>query len=104
MAQEPYPHIRDGDTPATAHAPPLSDCPECGLVAEVVTRFVVETGGGEPLECVAIHCIAGHRFRCPVECLHRAAGVVAAGRPPRRPREHAACREEATGTPEPAKE
>lgn len=53
------------------------DCPayldqdgraRCGLPAEVLRRFTMESTGG-PLEGVMIKCPAGHHFNAPVEFL-----------------------------------
>jgi hypothetical protein len=63
----------------------ISECPACGQPAGVDERFVVETvaevclargvaratSPGGPVECAVISCLAGHRFRCPVEFLER---------------------------------
>jgi hypothetical protein len=39
----------------------LTTCPECGLIAEVLDRFVLEGTQG-PVEHARIRCIAGHWF------------------------------------------
>jgi hypothetical protein len=53
------------------------DCPagpddeylaRCGLPAEVLRRFIMESTSG-PLESVMIKCPAGHSFIAPVEFL-----------------------------------
>ena len=66
------------------------DCPawlddqclaRCGLPAEVLRRFVIESTSG-PLESVMIKCLAGHFFTAPIEFLSLESDTVTA--PPRR--------------------
>lgn len=44
------------------------DCPECGLPAEVLDRFVLESTDG-PVEMIKIRCIKGSPFLMPVSSL-----------------------------------
>ncbi len=46
----------------------LVDCPECGLPAEVLDRFVLESTDG-PIEHVKIRCIKGSPFLMPTASL-----------------------------------
>lgn len=39
----------------------LTRCPDCGSIAEVLERFVLESTDG-PVEHARIRCIAGHWF------------------------------------------
>jgi hypothetical protein len=69
-------------------------CPECGELAEVLWRDVLESTDG-PVEHAKVLCVRRHWFLLPVEHLARAAAVfttsapadrAAAGRPGRRSR------------------
>ncbi|MBM6399259.1 hypothetical protein [Phycicoccus sonneratiae] len=51
-----------------------SRCPECGLIAEVLDRVVLESTDG-PVEHAHVRCVARHRFWLPVAYL--VAGGVA---------------------------
>lgn len=44
------------------------DCPECGLPAEVTSRFTLESTDG-PVEHVRIRCIRGISFLMPTYML-----------------------------------
>jgi hypothetical protein len=44
------------------------DCPECGLPAEVLDRFVLESTDG-PVEVIKIRCVRGTPFLMPVSKL-----------------------------------
>ena len=66
------------------------DCPawlderraaRCGLPAEVLLRFIMESTGG-PLESVIIKCPAGHSFIAPIEFLSLEHDILTG--PPRR--------------------
>lgn len=46
----------------------MIDCPECGLPAEVLDRYVLESTDG-PIEHVKIKCVQGHWFNCDLERL-----------------------------------
>lgn len=46
----------------------LTRCPQCGLVAEVVSRDVWESTDG-PVEHAHVRCVARHRFLLPVAML-----------------------------------
>jgi hypothetical protein len=79
MSTEPQtPHPGPDDRDEALEATTFGECPECGLPAEVVTRFVV-SGDDAPIECAAVRCIAGHHFRCPVELLERSKLTCRAG-------------------------
>jgi hypothetical protein len=56
----------------------LTECPECGLPAEIVDRFML-TGAPGPVEHVKLVCLAGHWFTPPVDYLpsERAARDIA---------------------------
>jgi len=43
-------------------------CPECGLPAEVLERFVLESTDG-PVEMVRLRCLTGSPFLMPVSGL-----------------------------------
>lgn len=47
-----------------------TQCPECGLVAEVVARDVWDSTDG-PVEHIHVRCVDRHRFVLPVEVLAR---------------------------------
>lgn len=47
-----------------------TSCPQCGAVAEVLDRSVVESTDG-PVELARIACLARHHFLLPVEHLAR---------------------------------
>ncbi|WP_162606012.1 hypothetical protein [Jiangella aurantiaca] len=46
----------------------LYDCPECGLPATVTPRGTFSSTSG-PVEHVAVHCAADHRFLGPADTL-----------------------------------
>lgn len=46
----------------------LTRCPQCGLVAEVVSRDVWDSTDG-PVEHAHVRCVARHRFLLPVAML-----------------------------------
>jgi hypothetical protein len=48
----------------------LTSCPECGVPADVVERFVLASTDG-PIEHARVHCAGGHRFLLSVATLHR---------------------------------
>lgn len=48
----------------------LTICPECGHLAEVERRDVLESTDG-PVEHARVACFQGHRFFLPVEWLAR---------------------------------
>jgi len=56
-----------------------TQCPQCGLVAEVVDRDVWPSTDG-PIEHVHVRCVARHRFVLPAASLerHHAAARAAA--------------------------
>jgi hypothetical protein len=58
-------------------------CPECGVIAEVLDRAVLESTEG-PVEHARIRCVQRHVFFLPVERLWS----PAAPRPTRRPTRH----------------
>lgn len=43
--------------------PELTQCPdaECGVLAEIVDRYVLESTSG-PVEHISTHCAAGHHY------------------------------------------
>jgi hypothetical protein len=45
-------------------------CPQCGQIAEVVDRDVLQSTDG-PVEHVHVRCVAKHRFVMPVASLAR---------------------------------
>ena len=47
-----------------------TQCPQCGLVAEVVDRDVWPSTDG-PIEHLHVRCLAGHRFVLPTATLER---------------------------------
>ena len=47
-----------------------TQCPQCGLVAEVVDRDVWPSTDG-PIEHVHVRCVARHRFVLPAASLER---------------------------------
>jgi hypothetical protein len=59
-------------------AEPLTECPACGLPAEITDRFVLGGAPG-PVEHVKVVCVARHWFTLPVEQLP-AAGVSGTSR------------------------
>ncbi len=52
-------------------------CPTCGLPAEVLQRFVLESTSG-PMEHAAIRCVERHVYRLPLAMLEPVAQVKAA--------------------------
>jgi hypothetical protein len=46
----------------------MVNCPDCGLPAEVLDRFVLESTNG-PVEHLRIRCVAGSPFLVPTSCL-----------------------------------
>lgn len=63
--------------PAALAVPALTQCPDCGLPAEVRSRFVVWREPPTPVECAVVRCLSGHHFRCPVELFeHRRRATV----------------------------
>jgi hypothetical protein len=44
------------------------DCPECGLPAEVLDRFTLESTDG-PVEMIKIRCVKGSPFLMPTASL-----------------------------------
>jgi hypothetical protein len=46
----------------------MVNCPDCGLPAEVLDRFVLESTNG-PVEHTCIRCVAGSPFLVPTSCL-----------------------------------
>ena len=46
--------------------PRLRDCPECGLPAEILDRFMVD-GSPHPVEHIKLTCVVGHWFTLPVD-------------------------------------
>ncbi len=48
----------------------ITTCPECGQLAEVLRRDVLESTAG-PVEHAKTLCIEGHHFLLPVEVLAR---------------------------------
>ncbi|MGE0167172.1 hypothetical protein [Nocardioides sp.] len=58
----------------------LTSCPECGAVAEVQWRHVLESTDG-PVEHAQIRCTSQHWFFLPVSYLSRAGIPGRPGRP-----------------------
>ena len=58
----------------------MTQCPECGLVAEVVWRDVLESTDG-PVEHARITCVDKHWFLLPVASLETAVGAPVGSRP-----------------------
>ena len=54
-----------------------TQCPQCGLVAEVVDRDVWPSTDG-PIEHVHVRCVARHRFVLPAASLERHHAAVRA--------------------------
>jgi hypothetical protein len=50
-------------------------CPECGALAEVLWRAVMESTDG-PVEHAKIACVRRHWFLLPVACLERPVPVA----------------------------
>ena len=48
----------------------LTTCPDCGALAEVLDRFVLESTDG-PIDHARIRCVRGHWFLLPIEMLAR---------------------------------
>jgi hypothetical protein len=48
--------------------PSFIDCPDCGRLAEVTDRFVLDSTDG-PVDHVALSCIGGHHFRMAADRL-----------------------------------
>lgn len=48
----------------------LTSCPECGQVAEITRRAVLESTDG-PIEHAAVRCAAGHTLMLPTADLER---------------------------------
>jgi hypothetical protein len=46
----------------------ITTCPDCGLIAEVVERFVLPSTDG-PIEHLKMVCAAGHWFTPTIETL-----------------------------------
>jgi hypothetical protein len=46
----------------------MTTCPECGGLADVLDRHVLESTSG-PVEHVKIRCISGHHFFLPTASL-----------------------------------
>ena len=66
----------------------LTTCPDCGAVAEVLDRFVLESTDG-PVEHVRTVCVARHLFLLPASsmpCLPY--GTPASAEADRRARRH----------------
>ena len=67
-----------------------TQCPQCGLVAEVVDRDVWPSTDG-PIEHLHVRCVARHRFVLPAATLerhHAAARAAQAQSPADRTRGH----------------
>ena len=60
----------------------LTSCPECGAVAQVQWRDVLESTDG-PVEHAKVLCLHRHWFLLPVASLVRPAAAHPPGRPPR---------------------
>lgn len=43
-------------------------CPDCGLPTTITDRFTLH-GSPEPVEHIALVCVAGHRFTPPTDSL-----------------------------------
>ena len=63
-----------------------TQCPQCGLVAEVVDRDVWPSTDG-PIEHVHVRCVARHRFVLPAASLERHHTAAGPQRPRRQPRQ-----------------
>jgi hypothetical protein len=48
----------------------LTTCPDCGALAEVLDRFVLESTDG-PIDHARVRCVRGHWFLLPIEVLAR---------------------------------
>lgn len=59
-------------------------CPECGVIAEVLWRDVVESTNG-PVEHAQIRCVERHVFLLPVATLAATSGGLARRARPRPP-------------------
>ena len=55
-------------------------CPECGSIALVLDRFVLESTDG-PVEHVRVHCVQRHRFLLPAASLGGSRRPTAVPRP-----------------------
>lgn len=48
----------------------MTNCPECGVIAEIVDRHVLHSTDG-PIEHARVRCAARHTFFMPVASLER---------------------------------
>jgi hypothetical protein len=53
----------------------FTTCPDCGLVAEVIQRYVLRSTDG-PVEHLRIHCAGGHYFNMPAASLSLGKGAA----------------------------
>jgi hypothetical protein len=49
----------------------MTTCPECGVIAEIVDRHVLQSTDG-PIEHARVRCAARHAFFMPTASLERA--------------------------------
>jgi hypothetical protein len=59
----------------------FTTCPECGTLAEVKWRAVLESTDG-PVEHAKVVCVGGHWFLLPVASLERPAAATKTARQP----------------------
>src|SRR6478609_1247526 len=64
------PHQSQGQPARGGDVMEWTQCPQCGLVAEVVDRDVWPSTDG-PIEHVQVRCVARHRFVLPAASLER---------------------------------
>ena len=63
----------------------LTTCPECGEIAEIVHRTVLESTDG-PVEHAKVRCVASHHFLLPTAYLEQHSETIPEAVPTVRPR------------------
>src|SRR6476469_2127564 len=71
----------DGPNGTSGPALDTTTCPQCGAVAEVTERAVLESTAG-PVEHVRVVCLDPHWFLLPAESVTSATAAGRTGRPP----------------------
>ncbi|MBO0845083.1 MAG: hypothetical protein J2P22_06670 [Nocardioides sp.] len=62
----------------------MTSCPECGAIAEIVDRHVLQSTDG-PIEHARVRCVDRHSFFMPTAGLERTQPAVAGDRRAGRP-------------------